>query len=214
MFKITWDNDTGGIKLSSHLTTDTLGISPRPVFYEELDFNARYHTLYRGRQPVLFIVNYEPVDPCDETMGTNYYQHINLPAIKNMYVNENKSIMQQYIIVYDPFCAPPAVWAEQFSCAVFIETYPQGKIPADAAKGIRKTWLDGYSAVAEFYHPNYAELPSVLDYRRTLYWNPMVTPDENGKAKIQFYNNSSCTNFNISAETVTSNGMIGVYKKE
>ena len=37
MFKISWDKETGGIKLSSRVDKDTLGISPRPVFFEELD---------------------------------------------------------------------------------------------------------------------------------------------------------------------------------
>lgn len=37
MFKIEWDIETGGVKLSSKVTKDTLGISPRPVWFEELD---------------------------------------------------------------------------------------------------------------------------------------------------------------------------------
>lgn len=37
MFKIQWDKETGGVKLSSKIEENTLGISPRPVFYEELD---------------------------------------------------------------------------------------------------------------------------------------------------------------------------------
>lgn len=37
MSKITWDKKTGGVKLSSYITDETLKISPRPVFYEELD---------------------------------------------------------------------------------------------------------------------------------------------------------------------------------
>ncbi len=37
MFKISWDTETGGVKLSSRVSSDTLGISPRPVFHEELD---------------------------------------------------------------------------------------------------------------------------------------------------------------------------------
>lgn len=37
MYKISWDNETGGIILHSHVTADTLGITPRPVFWEELD---------------------------------------------------------------------------------------------------------------------------------------------------------------------------------
>jgi len=37
MFKIIWDKETGGIKFKSLHTKDVLGVSPRPVFFEELD---------------------------------------------------------------------------------------------------------------------------------------------------------------------------------
>ena len=37
MFKVSWDRETGGVKLSSLVGKDTVSISPRPVFYEELN---------------------------------------------------------------------------------------------------------------------------------------------------------------------------------
>ena len=37
MYKITWDKETGGVLLHSRIVEGTLGISPRPVFWEELD---------------------------------------------------------------------------------------------------------------------------------------------------------------------------------
>lgn len=37
MYKITWDKETGGVQLHSRIVDGTLGISPRPVFWEELD---------------------------------------------------------------------------------------------------------------------------------------------------------------------------------
>lgn len=37
MYKISWDYETGGVLLHSHVTSDTLGITPRPVFWEELN---------------------------------------------------------------------------------------------------------------------------------------------------------------------------------
>ncbi|MBT1296398.1 phosphoadenosine phosphosulfate reductase family protein [Bacteroides uniformis] len=37
MYKIEWDKETGGILLSSKVTKETLGVSPRPVWFEELD---------------------------------------------------------------------------------------------------------------------------------------------------------------------------------
>lgn len=37
MNKVVWDKQTGGVLLQSLVTKETLGVSPRPVFYEELD---------------------------------------------------------------------------------------------------------------------------------------------------------------------------------
>ena len=37
MYKITWDKETGGVQLHSRIVDGTLGITPRPVFWEELD---------------------------------------------------------------------------------------------------------------------------------------------------------------------------------
>ena len=51
--------------------------------------------------------------------------------------------------------------------------------------------LHGFAYPAEFYSPDYS-LRSVddrpADYRRTLYWNPHLTLDENGEAQVTFYN--------------------------
>ena len=165
---------------------------------------------YKHKMP-LFIINYQPADFSAGEFDFIYYKYLTyrLDAIKSIYIDESIISICHYCIM------PPMVSCvdktDMFSCVVFIETYPEGHIPVKGAKGVRKTWLEGYSAVKEFYSPNYSELPLDLDYRRTLYWNPMVTTEEDGKAKIEFYNNSWCTNFSISAETVTAEGWIGVY---
>ncbi len=61
-------------------------------------------------------------------------------------------------------------------------------------KGLRTTHIDGYSEVVDYYHPQYNReiIPGEVDYRRTLYWNPCVELDEEGKAKVMFYNNGTC----------------------
>lgn len=160
---------------------------------------------YKGRMP-LFVVNYEPTMATE--MDYNKYKLIRLEAIKSIYINEDLSIMCRYA---DPRMSPLEV-DKFYSCVVFIETFPEDKIPTDAGKGVRKTWLEGYSQVKEFYSPDYSILPPEPDYRRTLYWNPSVIPDKEGKASIRFYNNGSCRKFSISAETITADGIIGIYK--
>jgi hypothetical protein len=166
---------------------------------------AGEYVRYKHKMP-LFVINYERTEQTE--MGYNRYKLIRLPAIKSIYINENLSVMCKYA---DIRLSPMDV-DDLYSCAVLIETCPEGQIPADGAKGVRKTRLEGYSPVKEFYSPDYSALPPEPDYRRTLYWNPSVVSDENGMAKIKFYNNSRCTKFSISAETVTSQGMIGMYK--
>ena len=51
-----------------------------------------------------------------------------------------------------------------------------------------------------------------VDKRRTLYWNPSVRTDENGKAVIECYNNQYSTPVIIQAETMSKDGQIGSMK--
>lgn len=96
------------------------------------------------------------------------------------------------------------------SDAVVIHVYVDHRLRI-SPKGIRTTIMEGYSLVKEFYNPSYDRtiLPGETDYRRTLYWNPDVRTDSKGQAQISFYNNSTCRQIDISAETITLNGQIG-----
>jgi len=166
--------------------------------------NMQYDMLFYKQKWVLYIVDYQPV-----LIPDVYYdlKRIKLSTVKSIYVNESQPIIARYITSH---LNSPSILAENFGCVVFIETFPKGEITQEGAKGVRKTWLEGYSNAKEFYSPNYSVLLPEPDYRRTLYWNPDVTTDSSGIAKIQFYNNSSCKKLSISAETVTQEGKIGV----
>ncbi len=73
----------------------------------------------------------------------------------------------------------------------------------------RVTTVDGYSRPYSFYSPEYPDgpIPGDVDYRRTLYWNPNVITNENGNAKVEFYNSSITRHFNIEAAGITSSGV-------
>ena len=70
--------------------------------------------------------------------------------------------------------------------------------------------LQGYDISEEFYSPCYRNrpLPSTNDYRRTLYWNPNLELDEEGRADITLWNNSNSTSITVSAEGITPAGKI------
>ena len=74
----------------------------------------------------------------------------------------------------------------------------------------RRYILPGYSAPEEFYQPDYSKkpLPSVKDYRRTLYWNPDLKLDDAGKAEFKFYGNGKQTHLSIRVEGLANDGTL------
>jgi len=71
--------------------------------------------------------------------------------------------------------------------------------------------LWGYDQAQDFYHPDYSRKPlpdGQKDYRRTLYWNPNLKLDAQGKASITFYNNSNNTSLSVDAEGQAADGTL------
>ncbi len=71
--------------------------------------------------------------------------------------------------------------------------------------GIRRTVIQGYDRPVAFYSPLYpAGLPleEIDDHRRTLYWNPTLTTDDDGMATISYCNGRNTTYMNVSIETL------------
>ena len=60
MYKITWDKETGGILLNLRVAEDTLSVSPRPVFFEELDMlslEQKGWSYPRCKEPLMWACN-------------------------------------------------------------------------------------------------------------------------------------------------------------
>lgn len=69
----------------------------------------------------------------------------------------------------------------------------------------------GYNYADDFYHPNYQNRKlddKPKDYRRTLYWNPELQLDKDGKATVNLYNNGKSGMIKVSAEGMTAKGTI------
>lgn len=75
--------------------------------------------------------------------------------------------------------------------------------------GRRTTTVKGFTRPVQFYSPEYPDGPieGSPDYRRTIYWNPNVVTDENGHARVEFYNNSFTRKFTINAAGITASGI-------
>ena len=66
---------------------------------------------------------------------------------------------------------------------VYCFTKPEIK---SKVKGIRYTSYQGFDPVEVFQTEDYEQMPPMNDFRRTLYWNPNLWTDENGKAHVEF----------------------------
>ena len=68
--------------------------------------------------------------------------------------------------------------------------------------------FQGLTQPAEFFSPDYdwEPEPETTDYRRTIYWNPQVSTDAEGRAHIEFFNNGFSKSLSVSAEGITAGG--------
>ena len=73
----------------------------------------------------------------------------------------------------------------------------------------RVATVEGFSVPVEFYAPQYPEgpVPGDIDVRRTLYWNANVITDNEGNARVEFYNNSYSRRYKISGAGITASGI-------
>ena len=125
-----------------------------------------------------------------------------LDEYKSVYISEDENIWRNYVEA--PTLAPYS--------PVTIFLYSHHEFPAKQ-KGLRHTHFEGYSHVETFQMPDYSLMPPAADHRRTLYWNPAVKADKDGRATIELYNNSSCRQISISAEGITYDGRALVYSR-
>lgn len=79
MSKITWDKKTGGVLLKRHISKETLSVSPRPVFFEELDLlklKEKGWSYPECKEPLLWACNklyYYRGEQVFEVKGANVY---------------------------------------------------------------------------------------------------------------------------------------------
>lgn len=90
--------------------------------------------------------------------------------------------------------------------------------PNAATKGLSYVQLEGYSALKQFYSPDYAtvsEKDAYDDVRSTLYWNPLIYLDKTRKRiRLQFYNNDISKRYRLIMEGMNSEGKLFHVEKE
>ena len=89
-----------------------------------------------------------------------------------------------------------------------IYLYTHRKFSTESNKGLRRTYFQGFNQASTFKTEDYSVIPPMADFRRTIWWQPDVKTDAEGKAKVAFFNNSTCEEMYISVEGMTPDGKI------
>ena len=192
---------------------DTAGVAGKLVKVEGDVIDNYMNAVYKGglmykNKPVVWIVN-------NQYVCTSYYNRSTfnviwndnqsgaaamptfIDEVKSVYVSEEGEPYKKYII------------AEEFDAihpiTVFVYTHPQF---FSKVKGIRRTHFQGYNKPETFKMEDYSVMPPMEDFRRTIFWEPDVKTNYDGKAYIDFFNNSSCKTLYFSAEGFTGDGKI------
>ncbi len=97
--------------------------------------------------------------------------------------------------------------------AIAIYTRRGGDIKQEPGKGLSNNTVTGYSAIRQFYSPDYETAPpsdsDAKDLRTTLYWNPSVlTAPGKNKVLLKFFNNDFTNAFRVTIEGITSDGRL------
>ena len=118
-----------------------------------------------------------------------------LDEAKSVYISEDVYAYKEHINIKDLEVYRPV--------SVYVYTHHNSKFKA---KGARRTYFQGYNVPETFKMEDYSVLPPMDDFRRTIFWAPSVKTDKNGRATVEFYNNSTCREMYISVECITDDG--------
>jgi hypothetical protein len=166
---------------------------------------------------VIFVINnlFARITPIDESYtreNYNNYNEYNTIATVNSSVSDLDLSLVESIMISQKNSAAFRYCAEcsmnKDYTIIFIYTNKKGSLVDK--KGTRKTMFEGFTNIREFYSPNYKTIgiPDEKDFRRTLYWNPDVKTDKDGKSSVSFYNNKTCKNISVTNEGITKEGYI------
>lgn len=174
--------------------------SINPNFHKQYN-GGEERVRYKTKDP-LFVIDYKVTYEKDSMNYTLLYPE----GIKSVFITEDPVIMAKYA---DPLHYTPFTVDGRYGCAVLIETFPENRSPS--VKGTRLQVIEGYTVPGEYRNIDEESMLENPDFRRTLYWNPLLTTDSDGKARVEFFNNPTCRNIRISIQGVADDGTVFSY---
>ncbi len=177
------------------------------IVYSNKRYSDRIYTVY-GPTPLQRLQEPFCNIPLDSIYDPKYLKASGLKSQRG-----HSSESYDRTLIYTDYC-PRLEGSKRYKGSNLPETrvalYPfyDGSLRAEYRD--RRYILDGFAQPAEFYNPDYSKQKpqEPTDYRRTLYWNPSLPLDAEGRARVTLYNNSRTTQIEVDAAGQASDGTL------
>ena len=136
------------------------------------------------------------IDNNDRSVSSPVY----LDEVKSIYIVFNESISSTIENAW--------TFIDNPKLNIIVYLYCHHLFSSESNKGLRRTYFQGFNQASTFKTEDYSVIPPMADFRRTIWWQPDITTDAQGKAKVEFFNNSTCEEMYISVEGMTQDGKV------
>ncbi|MBK7626017.1 MAG: hypothetical protein IPJ16_02245 [Bacteroidales bacterium] len=121
-------------------------------------------------------------------------------------VNLNPDLVEKIDVVWDRYRVGGYIFNGIINIISKSSDFRSGLLPDDAIRVSNRL----FEPVSYFVSPDYstAEMKNsrIADYRNTLFWNPLVKPNENGIAHIKFWTSDIKAEYLVNVNGITSEG--------
>ena len=156
-------------------------------------------------------MNMERTYPMEARYNTKNSTFYHSPSVLNEY-NYLYNLDKVYVYTdYSPRREGSTAFSQDNQPTVTIDL----RRPEDQGKRVtyrdRRYVLQGFNVADDFYQPDYSQHPlpqGQQDYRRTLYWNPNLKLDDEGRATVTFFTGSRPTTIAVDANGQAADGTL------
>ncbi|MDD4922659.1 MAG: hypothetical protein PHS30_09325, partial [Bacteroidales bacterium] len=198
--------DKGKRRYEYALMTGLFQMLEERTKYFSVGLDGKYY--YKGREALVIRgSSRNKLNTEEESRRMEEYRYSS-DDIEDVLLIEDKEVINQYM-------TSSMDLTKNYGAIIVYYLYADGKARREAI-GLRNTTFEGYSLVKEFFSPDYSVAGNIpdIDRRRTLYWNPSVKTNAEGKAQVMFFNNDSARQYEFTVEGFSEKGMPGSVTKQ
>jgi hypothetical protein len=209
-------------KKRRHKPTNLLGVTPFRAFYDDDPVLNNFHSM-----EILLTTLGIPVyrDANGELRVSARYGSLSTPASRGpvIFIDEYRSNVEE-LLMLQPETIESIEWFNHIGAAhmtiygwnvstsglLLVRQKPGLKGRTFRPLSMATVRQQGWKPNVEFFSPQYPNPAQKTrpDHRTTLYWNPKVKTDEEGRATVRFYASDISRRYLVTLEGVSDDGMI------